>query len=145
MTEENKQEKAETKEESTPRGPKGELGEATPAKAVKLLWHEEHFILQNVGDKHNPRRQAWVRKAGAPSLKRYAKQLASAGNQVAKDWFANKDGLLNEERSDKNKTRISLEKAATKQAKRKKSQGKQGKPAATTDATAASADKGKKK
>jgi hypothetical protein len=121
MTEENKQQ-TETKEEDVPRGERGELGVATPSHAIKLLWHEEHFILQNVGDKHNPRKQAWVRRAGAPSLRKYARQLAASGNQVAKDWLDNKSGAQNAERQDKNKTRISLEKQASRAARRKRSQ-----------------------
>lgn len=95
-------------------------------------------------DKHT-----WVRKGGAPSLRKFAKLQAAAGNQVAKDWLDNKAGALNQERSEKNRGRISLEKQASKAARRKKSQGKQGKAASTDAAATATATvtaaKGKKK
>lgn len=146
MTEENKSKKAETEKQEEvargERGERGELGTATPSKALKRLWHEEHFTRQ---DKHS-----WRRNGGAPSLRKFAKLQAAAGNQVAKDWLDNKAGALNTERSEKNRGRISLEKQASKAARRKKSQGKQGK-AASTDAAAtataavATAGKGKKK
>lgn len=144
MTEENKKTDKAEKQEEVVRGERGELGTATPSKALKHLWHEEHFTRQ---DKHS-----WRRNGGAPSLRKFAKQLAASGNQVAKDWLDNKSGGLNQERSEKNRGRISLEKQASKAARRKKSQGKQGK-AAATDTTAAAAataavggkGKGKKK
>lgn len=123
--------------QEVPRGNRGELGVATPALTIKQMWHEEHHVLQDVGDKHNPRKQAWVKRSGAPSLKKYARQLAASGNDVAKAWFANKGGETNAKRADKNVTRISLEKQASKAARRKKSQGKAAK--ATTDTTAAAA------
>lgn len=57
------------------------------------------------------------------SLKEFARRLVREDNEHAKDWFANKAGLLNEERSDKNKARVSLEKSATKLSKRSKKKG----------------------
>ena len=131
------------KTEERPRGDRGELGQATAGLTIKQRWHEAHFTLKDVGDKHNPRKRVWVRNHGAPSLKRYARDLAKSGDTVAKDWFAHKSGSLNAERTDANKTRISLEKQATKTAKRKKSQGKQGKKDEAAAATA-TAGKGKK-
>jgi hypothetical protein len=127
----------EPKSEVVPPGERGEVGQPTAGLTIKQQWHEAHFTLKDVGDKHNPRKRVWVRNHGAPSLKRYARDLAKSGNQTAKDWFDHKAGSLNEERSEKNRTRISLEKTASKAARRKKSQGKQGKAAA--DATAATA------
>lgn len=117
------------------RGDKGELGVATPADAIKLMWHNEHHIVQATGNKNNPRKEVWVKRHGAPSLKRYARTLLAAGNEVAKSWFANKDGATNTGRSDKNIARIALERTASKSARKKASQGKQAKPAATSAVT----------
>lgn len=134
--------------QEVPRGNRGELGVATAGKTIKQMWHEEHHVLQDVGDKHNPRKQLWVKRSGAPSLRKYAKGLAASGNDVAKAWFANKGGEKNDQRTEKNAGRISLEKQASKAARRKKSQGKQNKAAAETTAaataTATVAGKGKK-
>lgn len=132
------------KTEEHPRGDRGELGQATAGLTIKQMWHAAHFTRKDVGDKHNPRKRVFVRNHGAPSLKRFARELAKSGNQTAKDWFAHKTGSLNEERSEKNRTRISLEKQATKTAKRKKSQGKQGKKDEAAPAATATAGKGKK-
>lgn len=120
------------------RGDRGVVGEASNADKLKQEWHEANFKLVDVSDKINPRRQAWAMKAGAPSLKRWAKQQAAAGNQLAKDWFANKAGAKNEVRSDKNIKRIYEEKIASKAARRKAGQAKQNKP---KDAAAAPAAK----
>lgn len=130
------------KQEANPPGDRGELGVATAALTIKQRWHEAHFTLKDVGDKHNPRKRVWVRNHGAPSLKRYARDLAKSGDANAKDWFANKSGAKNAERSEKNRSRISLEAQASKAARRKKSQGKSGKAEA---APAAGATAGKKK
>ena len=133
------------KTEERPRGNRGELGVATAALTLKQMWHAAHFTRKDVGDKHNPRKRVFVRNHGAPSLKKYARELAKSGNQVAKDWFAHKAGSLNTERTDANKTRISLEKQKSREARRKKGQSKQNKAADTTaTATATTAGKGKK-
>ncbi len=139
MSEEKKTEKVEKQEETkeVARGDRGELGVATPALTIRQMWHEAHFTRKDVGDKHNPRKRVYVRNHGAPSLKRYARELAKSGNQVAKDWFANKLGAKNAERSEKNRSRISLEKQASKAARRKKSQGNKGGKASTEAAPAA--------
>lgn len=128
-------EPAQAEPQEVPRGDRGELGVATPALTIKQMWHDAHHVLQDVGDKHNPRKQLWVKRAGAPSLKKYARDLAKSGNDVAKAWFSNKVGELNAKRSEKNTGRISLEKQASKAARRKKSQGKAAK--ATADTTTA--------
>jgi hypothetical protein len=54
------------------------------------------------------------------SLKQFARGLVKAGDQDATDWFAAKAGALDLSRSDKNKTRVALEKSMTKAAKSKK-------------------------
>jgi hypothetical protein len=55
------------------------------------------------------------------SLKRFVRQLLSEGGdnaKVAKEWVLNKRGACNQKRSEKNISRIALEKIATKNAKR---------------------------
>lgn len=131
------------KTEERPPGDRGELGVATAGLTIKQRWHEAHFTLKDVGDKHNPRKRVWVRNHGAPSLKKYARELAKSGDANAKDWFANKSGAKNEERSEKNRSRVALEAQASKAARRKKSQGKSGKADAAPAAAAGTA--GKKK
>ncbi len=131
--EEKKNEKIEKQEpEEHPRGSRGELGVATAGLTIKQLWHEKHFRRVDANDRNNPRKKLWTPMRGAPSLKEFARSLLKdeSHSQVAKDWLDHKHGSLNQERSEKNKARVALEKTATKQAKRKKSQGKQPKAAA---------------
>ena len=120
--------------QEVPRGNRGELGVATVSDTIKQMWHDTHHVLQDVGDKHNPRKQLWVKRAGAPSLKEYAKALAASSNDIAKKWFANKAGANNAKRSDANLARAATEASASKAARRKKSQGKA--PKAATDVAA---------
>lgn len=134
-----KEESKEPKEAA--RGNRGEVGEATAGLKIRQLWHDAHFSRKDVGDKHNPRKRVWVPNPGPKvSLKKFARELAKSGDAVAKEWFANKAGAKNQNRTEKNVGRISLEKQASKAARRKKSQGKQNKAAADT-ATAATAGK----
>lgn len=129
--------KTEPKQEETkdvPRGDRGEVGEATAGLKIRQMWHEAHFSRKDVGDKHNPRKRVWVHNPGPKvSLKRFARELLKAGDPVAKAWFANKGGAQNAKRTEKNQSRISLEKQASKAARRKKSQKNSGK----SDAAAA--------
>lgn len=136
MSEDKKQNKSEetvVEEQGPAPGPNGVVGKATASLTLKQMWHAEHHILRDVGDKRNPRKQEWVPRSGAPSLKKYARQLAASGNTTAKDWFEHKSGALNEKRNEKNTARVALEAQASKAARRKKSQGKQSKPATTTE------------
>ena len=106
--------------QEVPRGPRGEVGTASPADQIKLMWHEEHFLVDDVGHAKNPRKQAWKPKhSNIPSLKRYARQLAASGNETAQAWFANKGGKLNAERTDANKARVATERTASKSARKK--------------------------
>jgi|SRR5580692_7981445 hypothetical protein len=105
------------------RGSRGEtVGTATVSDQIKLMWHLEHFNIEDVNDKKNPRKQCWAPKHhNIPSLKKYARQLAASGdekNEVAKNWFANKGGKLNADRSDKNKARVATERTATKSSRK---------------------------
>lgn len=131
MTDEIKNEKTEKQEkkepEQHPRGERGHVGKATAGLTIKQMWRAKHFKRVDANDRFNPRKKMWVAMHKAPSLKAFARLLASNGDVVAKDWFEHKSGSLNAERSDANKGRIALEKQATKAAKRKKSGGGGGK------------------
>lgn len=70
------------------------------------------------------------------SLKQFARTLEKAGNKLAQDWFNNKRGMLNEQRSEKNRARVSLEKSATKLARRSKKKGAGGSAKADTKVAA---------
>lgn len=110
----NEENKVETKQEEKARGNRGEVGKGTAGSRIKTLWHSECFTKKELG---------LVQIAGTPSLKAFARAKAKEGNQDAKDWFDCKAGALNESRSDKNKTRIALEKQASKAARRKTKAG----------------------
>ncbi len=140
-----KAEKAAEAEQSA-RGERGELGTATAKLTIVQLWHAAHFTRKDANSKGNFRKRLWVANPGPRvSLKKFARELLKAGNPVAKEWFANKRGAQNTKRLEKNATRITLEKQASKAARRKKGQGKQTKAAtdAAATATATVAKKGK--
>lgn len=127
--------KAESQESA--RGDRGEVGMATAGLKIRQLWHSAHFTRKDIGDKHNPRKSIYVpNPGGAPSLKRFARELLKAGDAVAKEWFANKRGAKNQKRTEKNQARVNLEKQSSKAARRKSSQGKQGKAASSAADTA---------
>lgn len=148
MAKKNKQteevkEQTEKKEEpkEIPAGDRGVVGQATAGLTIRQKWHDAHFSRKDIGDKHNPRKRVWVPNPGPKvSLKKFARELLKAGDPVAKEWFANKRGSKNEKRTEKNQSRISLEKQASKAARRKKSQANQNK-AKATEAPAATAGK----
>ncbi len=126
---------AQVESQETARGDRGEVGVATAKLKIVQLWHAAHFTRKDIGDKHNPRKRIYVpNPGGAPSLKKFARELLKAGDAVAKEWFANKRGAKNAKRTEKNASRITLEKQASKAARRKASQGKQGKAAPAADA-----------
>lgn len=135
-----KAEKAAEAEQSA-RGERGELGTATAKLTITQRWREAHFTRKDANDKGNFRKRHYVpNHVPAVSLKKFARELLKAGDPVAKAWFANKQGAQNAKRTDKNQGRVNLEKIASKAARRKKAQGKQGK-AATPDATATAGKK----
>jgi len=107
------------------RGDRGVVGEASAAVTLKQMWHEATHSLEETADKTNPNRQSWVRNRGTLSLKQFAKSKAKESDKIAKEWFANKAGAKNEERSDKNKKRVYEEKVASKSARKKAGAGKQ--------------------
>jgi hypothetical protein len=136
-----KAEKAAEAEQSA-RGERGELGTATAKLTITQRWHEAHFTRKDANDKGNFRKRIYVPNPGPRvSLKKFARELLKAGDPVAKAWFANKRGAQNAKRTEKNASRITLEKQASKAARRKKAQGKQGKAAADTAATATAGKK----
>jgi hypothetical protein len=130
MTDENTTEtKTEKPEDTTARGERGEVGKATAAQTLKQMWHATHFKHVDANDRHNPRKKVWVPLANALSLKQFARKLVASGDPIAKEWFEHKKGSENQARSDKNAARISLERTASKAARRKKGTGKQAKAA----------------
>ncbi len=122
--------------EEIPPGPRGELGVATAALTLKQQWHEANHVLMDVGDHANPRKQEWVRKAGSPSLKMFARQLLASGNQLAKDWFAHKAGSMNAKRSDVNLASASAAATASRAARRKNAEAKKNKAKKDAEAPA---------
>jgi uncharacterized protein YdaU (DUF1376 family) len=71
-----------------------------------------------------------------PSLKQFARELVSAGDTTAQEWFAHKAGTLNQKRSDKNIAAAHAAAAATHAEKRKKATQKQNKSKAKEEAPA---------
>lgn len=53
------------------------------------------------------------------SLKEFARRLAKGGDVAAETWFDNKHGICNQERTEKNKSRIAAEGNASRNARRK--------------------------
>jgi len=133
------EEKAEKKEERTP-GARGEVGTATPALTIRQKWHEAHFKRVSADDKHNPTKRLWVPNGGAPSLKKFARELLKTGDPVAKEWFANKKGDKNLKRSDAN-IKAQREAAMASKAARKKSKSGGGGKASKDAAPATAAKK----
>src|ERR1035437_8551508 len=119
-----------------PRGDRGDVGVATAALTLKQLWHASTHVLVDVGDRHNPRKQQFVRKAGSDSLKRFARKLLLAKDPLAVDWFSRQRGSMNEKRTDANRMRANLERQATKAGRSKKSQDAKNKAKKTEDAAA---------
>lgn len=107
------------KNEST-RGDRGELGTPTAGLTIRQRWHEAHFTRVNANVKRNPIKRIFVRNPGALSLKAFARALAKEGDQLAKEWLANKLGAKNQKRSDSSIKAAVEARTATKMAKRKK-------------------------
>ena len=126
MSEENTENKTEgkksKKEERTP-GARGEVGQAGPALIVRQKWHEADFERVSAPTRDNPSRRVWVAKGGARSLKKFARELAKAGDQSAKDWLANKRGAQNKGRSEANEKAAREAAMATKAARKKTKTG----------------------
>lgn len=114
--------------QEVPRGPNGVVGEATISLTMKRMWHEATHLLVEVGDRHNPRKQEWVPKAGCISLKRFARQQVASGDAVAKAWFAAKAGKNNTKRSDVNIACAAAAGTASRSARRKNAESKKSKP-----------------
>ena len=56
----------------------------------------------------------WRKEGKGLSLKQFARKLVASGDSVAQEWFDRKHGLMDLDRSDKNKARIMQEKQAAK-------------------------------
>ena len=104
------------------------VGESSTTAQLKLKWHQTFFDREMEVLTNGRHRYFWQPKKGIQrlSLKQFARK-----DDLGKDWFEYKSGTLNEDRSDKNKARVQLEKSASKAA-RKKSKGGSSK-ATTTD------------
>lgn len=85
--------------ENTTRGSNGKVGQSSAGDRVKARFTKENSKL---------------------SLKDFVRTLVKLGEKDAKDWMDNKSGLGEVSRSEKNKTRVHLEKAMTKASKSKK-------------------------
>jgi hypothetical protein len=106
--------------QEVPRGDRSAVGEATTALTIKQRWHEATHVLANVGDHSNPRKQKYVRKAGAPSLKQFARKLLLAKDELAIKWFAGKRGGNNQPRTKENIAKSMLACSATKASRHKR-------------------------
>ena|ERR1700722_9411162 len=95
---------------------RGIVGVATPALLIKQMWYAESFVQKD--------KKRWVRKSGSVSMKRFARNLLLKKDETAVAWFDNKSGLNNQERSDKNISRIASERQATKSSRKKVKNGK---------------------
>lgn len=126
QSEEQTEKKVEEKKEERVPGPRGDVGEASAGMKVRQMWREKHFNRVPAPTKWNPGRRVWDVKGGAPSLKQFARTLAREGNEVAKEWLANKLGAQNESRSDAN-IKVQRECAMASKAARKKSKAGGGK------------------
>ena len=69
-----KEESTEVVSEQGSKGQRGIVGTASASQTIKQLWH--------TAQEKNPKL----------SLKRFARQMLKDGEQVSKDWFANKRG-----------------------------------------------------
>ncbi len=116
-----------TEVQEIPRGDRGIVGVATPSKTIRKMWHEATHLRVDASTKQNPRKQRWVPKNDAPSLKQFARELAAKGDPTAKEWFANKRGDNNQKRTDANIGRANLERAATRASRRKNAETKKNK------------------
>lgn len=77
------------------------MSDKAASKKVKKLW------------------KASAKKQGI-SLRKFTSGLLKQDDKLVERWYANKDGDCNQDRSNANKTRASLERQATRTAKRKK-------------------------
>lgn len=118
----NEEEKQE-KPTERPKGDRGELGVATASLTLKQRYHQAHFKRVDAEDKHNPGKKHWVKNEGAPSLKQFARKLLGSGDPNVKDWFARKNGSMDDKRTDKNIADARAAAAATKAERHKRSAG----------------------
>lgn len=99
------------------KGVRGEVGTTTPSSTLKKLWR--------------------ANLVGRPSLKQFVRALKVKSDPTALEWFENKAGAKNDKRSDANKTRVVLERTATRASRRKKSEGNKSKSKAVDTMTVA--------
>ena len=92
--------------DTSTKGQRGEVGESSTALHIRQMWHDAHFkrvsIKTMVKEPFNENKQVFVAHPGAPSLKRFARDLAAKGDAAAKEWLSNKAGAKNQKRTDAN-------------------------------------------
>jgi hypothetical protein len=113
----------ETPKQEYTRGVRGELGTASAGQTLKLRYHTTHFDREDAQDRRNPNKKRWVKHHGAPSLKVFARKLASQGDVGAKDWMECKKQALNLSRSEGNTKKAIESRMATRAAHRKSGSG----------------------
>lgn len=121
MSEENK---VEEKKVEVSRGDRGDVGQPSAGLTMLQRWREVAFHRENANSKQNPNKRIFVRIAGTPSLKQFARKLLKEGDAVAEEWFANKLGAKNQKRSDGNIKAAREAGSATKAKKREKASKK---------------------
>jgi hypothetical protein len=113
----------ETPKQEYTRGVRGEVGTASAGQTLKLRYHTTHFDREDAQDRRNPNKKRWVKHHGAPSLKVFARKLASQGDVGAKDWMECKKQALNLSRSEGNTKKAIESRMATRAAHRKSGTG----------------------
>jgi hypothetical protein len=104
------------------------------AKEHKTMVESQKTSSTNNNNMHGSRGEVGVASAGLTmrqrwnsainsglSLKKFARQLVKSGDAVAQEWFQNKKGAKNQQRSDKNTQRIAAEANATSLSRKKSS------------------------
>ena len=64
-------------------------------------------------------KQRWALEGKGMSLKAFARKLLKAGDELVSDWFAHKEGVLNQDRTAANRQKADEANRASKAAKRK--------------------------
>lgn len=103
---------------------RGIVGTPTAALTIKKMWHSAHFRQVSIKDgKGEHVKYDLVPNTGAPSLKQFARKLATSGDETAKEWLGNKAGAKDAKRSDANAALAKTISSATKLGRRAKKSG----------------------
>lgn len=96
------------------------VGTATPAETIKTLWHKACFKRVPVKSETNPNKHAWRRTSAYVPLKVFTRSLIKDGNEVAVKFLSNKEGTLNEKKSETNAMRARASGQASKLSRKSK-------------------------